>query len=149
MLFDADRKALDATAKRVTKAINELGFNARVEDTNTLDAFFGSLPGHCDENVRRPLMNTLNLGDLMPTSSIWSGEGSAPCPFYPALSPALMSCLSSGSAPFWLNLHVRDIGHTIMFGPTTGTNWRFARCNTWNAKATARGRPSGSKRSST
>ncbi len=118
VLFDADRKALDATAKRVTKAINELGFNARVEDTNTLDAFFGSLPGHCDENVRRPLMNTLNLGDLMPTSSIWSGEGSAPCPFYPALSPALMSCLSSGSAPFWLNLHVRDIGHTVMFGPT-------------------------------
>ncbi|MBE7156883.1 MAG: VirB4 family type IV secretion/conjugal transfer ATPase [Rhodospirillales bacterium] len=118
VLFDADRKALDATAKRVTKAINELGFNARVEDTNTLDAFFGSLPGHCDENVRRPLMNTLNLGDLLPTSSIWSGEPQAPCPFYPALSPALMSALSSGNAPFWLNLHVRDIGHTVMFGPT-------------------------------
>ena len=118
VLFDADRKTLAATAQRVTKAINELGFNARVEDTNTLDAYFGSLPGHCDENVRRPLMNTLNLGDLMPTSSIWSGEQKAPCPFYPALSPALMSCLSSGSAPFWLNLHVRDIGHTIMFGPT-------------------------------
>ncbi len=118
VLFDHDRKALGASAKRVTKAINELGFNARVEDTNTLDAYFGSLPGHCDENVRRPLMNTLNLGDLMPTSSIWSGEGSAPCPFYPALSPALMSCLSSGNAPFWLNLHVRDIGHAIMFGPT-------------------------------
>ena len=118
VLFDADRKSLAATAKRVTKAINELGFNARVEDTNTLDAYFGSLPGHCDENVRRPLMNTLNLGDLMPTSSIWSGDPKAPCPFYPALSPALMSCLSSGNAPFWLNLHVRDIGHTIMFGPT-------------------------------
>ena len=118
VLFEADRKALDAMAKRVTKAINELGFNARVEDTNTLDAFFGSLPGHCDENVRRPLMNTLNLGDLLPTSSIWSGEPQAPCPFYPALSPALMSALSSGNAPFWLNLHVRDIGHTIMFGPT-------------------------------
>ena len=118
VLFDPDRKSLAATAKRVTKAINELGFNARVEDTNTLDAYFGSLPGHCDENVRRPLMNTLNLGDLMPTSSIWSGEPKAPCPFYPALSPALMSCLSSGNAPFWLNLHVRDIGHTIMFGPT-------------------------------
>ncbi len=118
VLFHPERKALAAMAKRVTKAINELGFNARVEDTNTLDAYFGSLPGHCDENVRRPLMNTLNLGDLMPTSSIWSGEPQAPCPFYPALSPALMSCLSSGSAPFWLNLHVRDIGHTIMFGPT-------------------------------
>ena len=29
-----------------------------------------------------------------------------------------MSALSSGNAPFWLNLHVRDIGHTVMFGPT-------------------------------
>lgn len=118
VLFNADRKALDASVRRVTKEISELGFTARVEDTNTLDAYFGSLPGHCDENVRRPLMNTLNLGDLLPTSSIWTGEAQAPCPFYPALSPALMSCLSTGNAPFWLNLHVRDIGHTIMFGPT-------------------------------
>lgn len=118
VLFERDRKALAATAQRVAKAISELGFNARLENTNTLDAFFGSLPGHCDENVRRPLMNTLNLGDLMPTSSIWSGEPAAPCPFYPALSPALMSCVSGGNAPFWFNLHVRDIGHAIMFGPT-------------------------------
>ena len=118
VVFNADRKALDTSVRRVTKEIAELGFTARVEDTNTLDAYFGSLPGHCDENVRRPLMNTLNLGDLLPTSSIWTGEAQAPCPFYPALSPALMSCLSTGNAPFWLNLHVRDIGHTVMFGPT-------------------------------
>src|SRR5262249_42590915 len=69
-------------------------------------------------NVRRPLMNTFNLGDLMPTSSIWAGEEVAPCPFYPAMSPALMYCVTSGNAPFRLNLHVRDIGHTIVFGPT-------------------------------
>ena len=81
--FRCGSETIAATAQRVTKAINELGFNARVEDTNTLDAYFGSLPGHCDENVRRPLMNTLNLGDLMPTSSIWSGEPKAPCPSIP------------------------------------------------------------------
>jgi type IV secretion system protein VirB4 len=118
VIFDPDRKKLDASARRVMKAINGIGFNARLETINTLDAYFGSLPGHCEENVRRPMINTLNLGDLMPVSSIWSGEPLAPCPFYPALCPALMSCVSTGNAPFWLNLHVRDIGHTIMFGPT-------------------------------
>ena len=118
VLYDADRRSLDLAVKRATKAIQGLGFVARVESVNTLDAYFGSLPGHCDENVRRPLMNTLNLGDLMPTSSIWSGEAQAPCPFYPALSPALMSCTTSGNAPFFLNLHVRDVGHTLMLGAT-------------------------------
>jgi type IV secretion system protein VirB4 len=118
VLFSPDRKALDASALMIVKAVATLGFTARIETINTLDAYFGSLPGHCDENVRRPLMNTLNLGHLLPTSSVWTGEAMAPCPFYPAQSPALMSCVTSGHAPFHLNLHIGDVGHTILFGPT-------------------------------
>jgi len=37
---------------------------------------------------------------------------------YPPMSPALMHCVTHGSTPFRLNLHVRDLGHTFMFGPT-------------------------------
>jgi type IV secretion system protein VirB4 len=29
-----------------------------------------------------------------------------------------MHCITQGATPFRLNLHVRDIGHTLMFGPT-------------------------------
>src|SRR5260370_35898556 len=29
-----------------------------------------------------------------------------------------MHCVTTGSSPFRLNLHVRDLGHTMMFGPT-------------------------------
>ncbi len=29
-----------------------------------------------------------------------------------------MHCVTTGNAPFRLNLHVRDLGHTILFGPT-------------------------------
>ncbi|WP_455737795.1 TraG/VirB4 family ATPase [Achromobacter insolitus] len=83
-----------------------------------LDAYLGSLPGHGVENVRRPLINTMNLADLLPTSSIWTGSATAPCPMYPPLSPALMHCVTVGATPFRLNLHVRDLGHTFMFGPT-------------------------------
>ena len=89
-----------------------------IETINTLDAYLGSLPGHGVENVRRPLINTMNLADLLPTSSIWTGSATAPCPMYPPLSPALMHCVTVGATPFRLNLHVRDLGHTFMFGPT-------------------------------
>lgn len=118
VLMDENRSRLEASARDVEKAINRLGFAARIESVNTLDAFFGSLPGHGVENVRRPLINTMNLADLLPTSTIWTGTAGAPCPMYPALSPALMHCVTQGSTPFRLNLHVRDLGHTFMFGPT-------------------------------
>jgi type IV secretion system protein TrbE len=118
VLMDEDRQALEAAARRVEKAINSLGFAARIETINTVDAFLGSLPGHGVENVRRPLLNSMNLADLLPTSSIWTGSATAPCPTYPPGSPALMHCVTNGATPFRLNLHVRDLGHSIIFGPT-------------------------------
>ena len=118
VIMDESRQKAEQSARQVEKAINRLGFAARVESVNTLDAYLGSLPGHGVENVRRPLINTMNLADLLPTSTIWTGNTSAPCPMYPPLSPALMHCVTHGSTPFRLNLHVRDVGHTFMFGPT-------------------------------
>src|SRR5271166_6501663 len=82
-----------------------------------MDAWLGSLPGHGVENVRRPLVNTMNLSDLLPVSSIWTGENKAPCPFYPPKSPPLMHVLTTGQTPFALNIHVRDVGSTLVLGP--------------------------------
>lgn len=118
ILMDRNRDRLAAAALQVEKAINRLAFSARTETINTLDAFLGSLPGHGVENVRRPLLNTMNLADLLPVSSIWTGSPTAPCPMYPPLSPALMHCVTAGATPFRLNLHVRDLGHSFIFGPT-------------------------------
>ena len=118
ILMDEDRDVLDASARQVEKAINRLGFAARIESINTMDAYLGSLPGHGVENVRRPLINTMNLADLLPTSTIWTGMNQAPCPMYPPQSPALMHCVTHGATPFRLNMHVRDVGHGLMVGPT-------------------------------
>jgi type IV secretion system protein TrbE len=118
VLMDEDRTQVEKAALLIEKNINALGFVARTETINTLDAFMGSLPGHGVENIRRPLINTMNLADLLPTSSIWTGENKAPCPLFPESSPPLMHCITNGNTPFRLNLHVRDLGHGIMFGPT-------------------------------
>ncbi|MDP2975725.1 MAG: conjugal transfer protein TrbE, partial [Anaerolineales bacterium] len=118
VLMDEDRDKLEAAARSVEKAINRIGFTARIETINTQDAFLGSLPGHGVENVRRPLINTMNLADLLPTSTIWTGTNYAPCPMYPPLAPPLMQCVTHGATPFRFNLHIRDLGHSLMFGPT-------------------------------
>mgnify|MGYP003384639443 CR=1 FL=1 len=118
ILMDENREKLETAARSLEKAINRIGFTARIETINTLDAFLGSLPGHGVENVRRPLINTMNLADLLPTSTIWTGTNFAPCPMYPPLAPPLMQCVTHGATPFRFNLHIRDLGHSLMFGPT-------------------------------
>jgi type IV secretion system protein VirB4 len=118
ILMHEDRQVVQDCARRVEKTINATGFTARIETINTMDAYLGSLPGHGVENVRRPLINTLNLADLVPTSTIWTGRVNAPCPMYPPLAPALMHCVTQGSTTFRLNLHVNDLGHSVVFGRT-------------------------------
>jgi type IV secretory pathway VirB4 component len=118
VLMDENRDELEKASRSLEKAINRLGFTARLETINTLDAFLGSLRGNGVENVRRPLLNTMNFADLMPTSTISTGLNHAPCPMHPPAGPPLMQCLTHGSTPFRFNLQVRDLGHTLMLGPT-------------------------------
>ncbi len=118
VLMDEDRSEVERSARHIEKVMHQLGFAARIETLNTMDAFLGSLPGHGVENVRRPPLNTMNLADLLPTSTIWTGSTTAPCPMYPPNAPPLMQCVTHGETPFRLNLHVRDVGHTLMLGPT-------------------------------
>lgn len=118
IVMDESRAAAEAKAKSIQERINNLGFAARIETINAVEAYLGSLPGHGEENVRRPLVNTINLGDLLPTSSVWTGLNYAPCPYYPEASGPLANCVTSGNTPFRLNLHVGDVGHTLIIGPT-------------------------------
>lgn len=117
VLLHEDREVLTDWAREIRRSLLTLGFGCRVETINVMDAWLGTHPGNWFANIRRPLINTLNLADLLPLSTVWAGERFCPCPFYPASSPALMVCTTDGSTPFWFNLHVRDVGHTLIFGP--------------------------------
>ena len=117
ILFDESSARLQEKAEAVRRLIQAEGFGARIETLNATEAFLGSLPGNWYANIREPLINTRNLADLIPLNSVWSGNPTAPCPFYPPASPPLMQ-VASGSTPFRLNLHVDDVGHTLVFGPT-------------------------------
>jgi type IV secretion system protein VirB4 len=117
VLFDHDQEVLRDKAEAIRRVVQAEGFGARIESLNATDAYLGSLPGNWYCNVREPLINTRNLADLVPLDTVWPGTPVAPCPFYPVDSPPLMQ-VASGSTPFRLNLHVDDVGHTLVFGPT-------------------------------
>lgn len=118
VLFGSSRNELDERCRYVTREIVRLGFAARRETVNTMEAWLGSLPGHAEPNIRRPMLHTLNLADLVPLASVWPGRATNPCPIYPPESPPLLQAATAGATPFRLNLHVGDVGHTLIFGPT-------------------------------
>ncbi len=117
VILDENPELLQDRARELRRAVQSLGFGCRIESINALEAWLGSLPGVSYANVRRPLINTMNLADLLPLSSIWTGSPTAPCPFYPPYSRPLM-VVTRNSTPVWFNAHVGDIGHTAIFGPT-------------------------------
>lgn len=112
MARDPERAAEQARAIEAT--LNAQGFVARTEDLNAVEAWLGSLPGEPYADVRRPLVSTLNLADLLPVSAVWAGPTSDPR----LQGPPLAVARTSGSTPFRLALHVGDVGHAMVVGPT-------------------------------
>ncbi len=117
IVMNDDAKQADINAAEVAKVLGNAGFPSNIEKENAVEAFLGSIPGHGYQNVRRPLMHTLNLADLLPLTAVWSGNPTNPCPFYPRNSPPLLYAATTGATPFRLSLHVGDLGHTMVIGP--------------------------------
>ncbi|MCI6796960.1 MAG: hypothetical protein MR571_03700 [Succinatimonas sp.] len=111
-----DLKTLEKNCAQAVCVIEDLGFGARVETVNATEAFLGSLPGDLTHNLRRPLINSAAVADLLPIFSPWHGESSAPCPLYREKEP-LLQALSPDESPFFLNLHTGDLGNTLVSGP--------------------------------
>ena len=118
VVMDESREAVLDNARGIVRELLRDGFAARIETVNALEAWLGSIPGHVHPNVRRPLLHSLNLADLMPLSAAWAGLAVNPNPLFPTGSPPLLYGATSGATPFRLNLHVSDVGHTLIFGPT-------------------------------
>jgi type IV secretion system protein VirB4 len=114
---DASEERLDEAAGLVMKAIQNLGFASRIETVNAVEAWRGSLPGDGYCNVRRVILHTLNLADLMPITAVWPGSKFNPSPMMPPYSPPLLYAATTGATPFRFNLHVGDLGHALMIGP--------------------------------
>lgn len=114
VLLDPDPTRAAEKARAVEAALNAQGLVARCEDLNAVEAWLGGLPGEPYADVRRPLVSTLNLADLLPVSAVWAG----PLGDAALAGPPLAVARTSGATPFRLALHVGDVGHAMVVGPT-------------------------------
>ncbi|MGH7435335.1 MAG: helicase HerA domain-containing protein, partial [Polyangiaceae bacterium] len=118
-VWDKDLDEARKKSQRVKEVIQSRGFTVRDETLNSTQAWLGSLPGHVYANVRRPIVNSMNLTHLMPLSSVWAGDAvnrhlESVC----GVGAPHLYCSTTGSTPFRLHLAVGDVGHTLIIGPT-------------------------------
>lgn len=108
------RSEVEAQLRAAEQVIAARGFTSIRETLNAVEAWLGSLPGHVYANVRQPILHTLNLAHMTPLSSVWAGSAQNDH----LQAPALIQGHTHSTTPFRLNLHVNDVGHTLVIGPT-------------------------------
>ena len=113
-VWDEDARIADEKLRLVEKIVQGRDFTAMVETVNAVDAWLGSLPGHVYANVRQPPVSTLNLAHMIPLSAVWAGDERDE--HFDA--PPLLVGKTEGATPFRFSLHVGDVGHTLVVGPT-------------------------------
>ncbi|GMN04393.1 conjugal transfer protein TrbE [Erythrobacter sp. MTPC3] len=113
-VWDEDPALAAEKLRLVEKVIQGRDFTCVTEGMNAIEAWLGSLPGHVYANVRQPPVSTLNLAHMMPLSAVWAGpERDAHFD-----APPLFYAKTEGSTPFRFSLHVGDVGHSLVVGPT-------------------------------
>ncbi|MEY9120246.1 type IV secretion/conjugal transfer VirB4 family ATPase [Bradyrhizobium diazoefficiens] len=113
-VWDEDPGLATEKLRLVEKVIQGRDFTCMPEGVNALEAWLGSLPGHAYANVRQPPLSTLNLAHLIPLSAVWAGSDRDEH----FRSSPLFFGKTEGSTPFRFSLHVGDVGHTLIVGPT-------------------------------
>ncbi len=113
-VWDEDARVAEERLRLVEKVIQGRDFTCIAETVNAVEAWLGSLPGHVYANVRQPPVSTLNLAHMMPLSAVWAG----PERNEHLDGPPLLFAKTEEATPFRLSLHVGDVGHTLVVGPT-------------------------------
>jgi type IV secretion system protein TrbE len=113
-VWDEDPRRAEEKLRLVEKVIQGRDFTVMAETVNAVEAWLGSLPGHVYANVRQPPISTLNLAHMIPLSALWAG----PEQDDHFGAPPLLHGKTEGATPFRLSLHVGDVGHTLVVGPT-------------------------------
>jgi type IV secretion system protein VirB4 len=113
VLADSPRDA-DLRLQGIEKIVRGRDFACIAEGLNGIEAWLGSLPGNPYANVRQPPVSTLNLAHIMPVSAVWAGQ-ERDTHFN---APPLFHARTQGATPFRFSLHVGDVGHELIIGPT-------------------------------
>ena len=119
MVFDKDLERAEDNAKYVSSIITACGFSAKEETVNALQAFLSMQPGNIFANNFSLFVSTGNLSHVIPISSIWAGlQHNGFMEDICGQGHPHVVCSTEFGIPYYLNLNVKDVGHTWISGPT-------------------------------
>lgn len=110
---DSDIKSLENILSMAAVELSNAGIQSVREKVNMEPSYWGQLPGNIDYIIRKATINTLNMSGFASmhnyplgkiTDNHW-GE------YVTVLD-------TTSGTPFYFNFHVRDVGHTLIIGPT-------------------------------
>ena len=110
-----DMKSLDDACSQAIVQFSNVGIIATRESMNMEPCFWAQFPGNSDYAVRRSVINTLNLAGFVsfhnyPTGKFKGNYWGDACTVLDTTS----------GTPYFFSFHARDVGHTMIIGPTGG-----------------------------
>ena len=119
MCWDKNIEKAKIKSRKLQQVIRSCGFGVKEETLNNFQAWQGMWSGNVYANNRRPLISSETCSNIIPLSSAWQGNAENDFTLETCgSSTPLCICSTSYGTPFFMNLNVRDVGHTFVFGPT-------------------------------
>jgi type IV secretion system protein TrbE len=114
VLYDPDPAVLDQQVRDCGKAFASIHADVIEERHNLLNAWAATIPGGYAHDLRQMYLLDVNCADLSFVFSLHGGE-----PVNAHLGREYLAVLeTSHRTPYYLNLHVHDVAHTLVFGQT-------------------------------
>jgi type IV secretion system protein VirB4 len=113
MCFEDTPKALENILSMSIVELSNSGIQAVREKVNMEPCFWGQLPGNYDYIARKAVINTLNLAGFASMHNFPMGKEKNN-----HWGDAVTVFDTTSGTPFYFNFHLRDVGHSLIIGPT-------------------------------
>jgi type IV secretion system protein VirB4 len=114
VIYDEDRVKVEHAVAEFQKLFTQHDGLLYEERYNLLNAFFATIPGNRQFNLRKQWALNSNYADLSFLFNIDCGQQ-----WNPHLERELLAVLETAHAmPYYLNLHSGDVAHTLLLGAT-------------------------------
>ncbi|WPY00512.1 Type IV secretion system protein VirB4 [Candidatus Trichorickettsia mobilis] len=113
LCIDDNLKALENALSMASVELSNCGLQPVREKVNVEPSYWGQLPGNIDYIIRKSTINTLNMSGFASMHNYPIGKMSGN-----HWGEHVTILDTTSGTPFYFNFHVRDVGHTLIIGPT-------------------------------
>ena len=114
VIYDEDRAKVEQTVAEFQKLFTQQDGLLYEERYNLLNAFFATVPGNKQFNLRKQWALNSNYADLSFLFTVDAGSQ-----WNPHLEREYVAVLeSTHGTPYYMNLHAGDVAHTLLLGAT-------------------------------